>query len=915
MQSSLLRTKLHRPSRAPAMISRERLLGRLHEGMRSRVTLVSAAAGSGKSTILSAWLDLFTLQPAAPDSPPAIKASWLTLDETDNQLTRFLRCLVAAILESYPDSCAGIAALLYENPDPSIEAVADALINDLALVPGRLVLVLDDLHQIDDAAIHVLLARLVQHAPPTLHLVLSTRMDPPLPLVRWRAQGWLNELRQQELFFTVEEAAAFLTRSLGSAPAPEIVVAVHKYTEGWPVGMRLAALALRGHGDPAAFLVDVAANSDRYVIDYLGENVLDQQPPEIQHFLMCTAILKRFNPTLCAAVLQIDEAVAQQQLSAVDRANLFLIDLNAPRRWVRYHHQFQSMLLSKLNERYDQQAIATLYRRAATWMGVHAELSEALGYLIAIGDFEPAADLIESRRVALLNRRHYQELAESLALMPPRLLHQRPLLLLASAWVQHWWLDRARAAATIDRLEQLLNDEATAMPESRQHLVRLEMTALRAGLDPAATDQGSLALIQATWARARPYLAQIHCTVVAILAERCQWLGAVESGLAILDDALEQTTDWPALARCHLLSERAKLLFWAINLVEAEQAAQVCLDLARRQDLPSITGPCRLILGVIAHVRNQWDLAATYLAGLVSDFHLENGRYAILAASALIEIYAFQGTPERARPYIERLRDYARSVNLRYMLDHVLALEAFLAMACGNQSAAMAWAITASHDSLVTNMTSESDRIPLACVRILLAEGSPSSLAAADRIVRELCSFHESRHHWYFTIEAQVFQALTWARLERTELALVVLDQAIQRAVPKGVWGLFTIRGQPIKELLQALRRQGGSPVLVDVVLAAFPVQIVGAPADDELSRLTDRELDVLRLMADGLSNKEIAQRLILSTNTVRNHAASIFDKLQVENRSQAVARGHALGLLPAAPRTTLMHKGQGSSG
>jgi LuxR family maltose regulon positive regulatory protein len=238
----------------------------------------------------------------------------LALDQTDTQLPRFLRYLVAAIEENFPHTCMAVSVLLHENPDPTIEVLADALTNSLAQLFGRLVLILDDLHFIDNTAIYALLARVVQYAPPTFHLVLSTRVDPPLPLNRWRAQGWLNELRMQELSFTVAEAASFLEKSLASPLSAEAVAALHRYTEGWPVGMRLAALALRGHADPALFLTDVAANSDRYVIDYLRDDVLEQQPAAIQQFLICTAVLQRFCPALCAAVLQIKEAVAQQQL-------------------------------------------------------------------------------------------------------------------------------------------------------------------------------------------------------------------------------------------------------------------------------------------------------------------------------------------------------------------------------------------------------------------------------------------------------------------------------------------------------------------------------------------------------------------------------------------------------------------------
>jgi LuxR family maltose regulon positive regulatory protein len=895
MQSSLLQTKLHRPTVTAAIVARLRLFDRLHEGLSGKVTLVSAAAGSGKSTLLSAWLDRLATADAG-----TLKTGWLTLDTTDNHLSRFLRLLIAAIIDTYPGSGVAVSALLHEDPDPSIEAVADALSNDLILLPGRLVLVLDDLHQVDDPATYALLERLVRNAPAQLHLVLSTRLDPPLPLNRWRAHGWLNELRQQELYFTHDEAAVFLAASLPDHLSPDIIAALHAYTEGWPVGMRLAALALRGHPDPAALLADVAANSDRYAIDYLGEVVLDRQPPPLRHFLMNTAILKRFNLALCAAVLQIDERTAREQLAAVERANLFLVELTTPPQWLRYHHQFQSMLLSRLNERFDRSSVEGLYRRAAAWLADRTELPEVMEYLLAIGDTAAAVDQIEARRVLLLNEHRYQELAESLAMLPPGLINRRPQLLLAQGWVQQWWLDRTAAAATITRLEGLPVIGADEMPPEERLLVDLEAVALRAGLDYAAPDRGSLSVIHDTWTRAHPYLSRIHSGVVTVLAERCQNLGALENGIAMLDETLASAEGWPPLVRCHLYNVRGRLQYWACLLADAEASCLASLALARQHDLPSITGPARLMLGAIAAGRHKLDEAEAHLIDIVSDIPLENGRFAIMGANKLIEVYTFQGRPGAAQPYIRHLRDYARLADLPYLHEHVAALEAFLSMVCGDLPPALSWALTGLNRSQTAAMYSESDRIPLIRVRILLAEGSSFSLRTAAQILHELAHHHKARHHLYFLAEARVYQALTLARLGETESALDALDEAVKLAVPHGVIGHFTLRTRPMKALLTALRHRTDTPELVDVLLAAFPAKNYTVLDRGDPDPLTPREMEVLHLLAEGLSNKEIAQRLVVSTNTVRNHVAGILDKLGADNRSQAVAKARTLSLLVA---------------
>lgn len=894
MQSSLLRAKLHRPGQATAAIPRLRLLRRLQGGLSCKVTLVSAAAGSGKSTLLSAWLDQLIAQPASPE---AIKAGWLTVDETDNQLPRFLHYLVAAIEVCFPRSCAAVIALLQENPAPSIEAVADALTNAVASLPGRFVLALDDLHAIDDSAIYALLARLIQFAPPSFHLTLSTRVDPPLPLNRWRAQGQLNELRQAELCFTLEEASAFLEKSLASPPTEEVVAALHNYTEGWPVGMRLAALALRGHTDPTAFLTDVAANSDRFALDYLRDDVLDQQPEAVQEFLMRTAILNRFCPALCAALLQMDGASAEKLLNAVERANLFLVDLSSPPLWYRYHHQFQSMLLSKLNERYDREAIAVLHRRAAAWLADHAEIREALEYLTAIDDFDAAADLLESQRIALVNQGRAQELTDALTLLPERLINERPVLLVSAAWVHSWRWESAQCNAAIQRAEQLLSEGGTRLEESTRKTIQLELVALRCTLDHALEGRGvSLAHIHATWVSAQPYLTRIPSNLVEALAERCQCLGDVASGLAMINAALEQNSEWPLSTRCGLLGIRALMQFWDGNLLAAERGFQANLHLAQQNGFAAAMALSQLVLGVIAGVRHQLDVSERYLLQVLDDLYVENARFAMLSVSKLIELYAFQGRPDRASRLVERFKEHAGRVGLRYLHDYAAALEAEFAMACGDLPRALGWALTGLDEGM--NYTA-GDRLPVIRARILLAEGSPASLRAASQTLQALIRYVESQHRRYYLVEAFGLHALAQARLGRMDAALAELDKAVQLAAPNGMVGQFIQQGEPMKRLLIVLRKQSEHTQWVDLLLTAFPTNGAVAPMAELPELLTEREGDVLRLMAAGLTNKEIARRLVISAHTVRNHTANIFGKLQVENRVQAVERARKLDLLP----------------
>jgi LuxR family maltose regulon positive regulatory protein len=366
----------------------------------------------------------------------------------------------------------------------------------------------------------------------------------------------------------------------------------------------------------------------------------------------------------------------------------------------------------------------------------------------------------------------------------------------------------------------------------------------------------SFALIQETWMKAQPYLAHIHCGVIRSLADGCQRLGEAETGLAMIAAALEQASGWPQLARYRLLTTRAVIHLYGCNLLQAERDFQANLYQARQLGFVVIAIMNQVGLGVIASARHQLEAAETYYVEVLTAPYLQSGRFAVLSASRLIELYAFQGCPERARPWLKRLRNHAQLVGLRYLREQVAALEAYCAMTCGDLPQALAWELIWSQDAPATTMFNADDRIPMTRVRILLAEGSPASLHKANQILQELSRFHESEHRWYYLVETQIMQSLVWTRLGQMELALAELGQAVQRAVPNGMIGPFVQQGQPIRHLLYALRKQAQPTYLVDLLLAAFPAENTAPklPAEGETASLTDRELEVLRLLADRLS-------------------------------------------------------------
>ena len=503
MLSTLRLTKFQSPKIGPTFLARPHLLRRLDAGLVNKVTLVSAPAGFGKSTLVSSWSNRLSRVTPQEGGPPR-RTAWLSLDAEDNLLPQFTTYLVGAIESAYPQSCRGVLELLEHRPAPDIETLADLLSNSVSRLEDPLVLFLDDLHAITDASIYAFLTRLIEYAPAQVHLVLVSRVDPPLPLNRWRAQGSLNELRLHELAFTLEETAAFLNKHLDDAPTAALIETLYERTEGWEVGLWLAVLALRGRTDYAKFASDFVATSTRYIADYLVDEVLDHQSPPLQEFLISTALLNRFSSELCAAALEVDDADARRHIEYLERQNLFLIRLSSPPMWYRFHHQFRELLLSRLYMRYSRETIATLHRRAATWLSARDQVGEALRHLIAIADFEAAADLIEAHRIGALNQLRFLDLEGWLNQIPLNVLNKRLDLLLGLAWVRFDQVDNARCLAAVQRAESLLSEQAAALPERTRYLFDAELVALRTTLDRTTSQDQALVQIRKTWEQIRP---------------------------------------------------------------------------------------------------------------------------------------------------------------------------------------------------------------------------------------------------------------------------------------------------------------------------------------------------------------------------------------------------------------------------
>ncbi len=799
----MLATKLHIPPPRPNVVPRLRLIERLNEGLSRKLTLISAPAGFGKTTLVSEWL-------AGCERP----AAWLSLDEGDRDPARFLAYLVAALQTIAAPIGAGMLGAFQSPQAPPAEAMLTALLNDMTTISGHVILVFDDYHVLDAKPIDRALAFLLDHLPPHMHLVIATREDPPLPLARLRAGGQLTEVRVADLRFTRAEAAEFLTQAMGLALPAEAIAALETRTEGWIAGLQLAAISLQGHPDAASFIASFTG-SHRFVMDYLVEEVLQRQPEHIQTFLLRTSILDRLCGPLCDAVALDPAAPAasgQATLEYLEHANLFIVPLDNERQWYRYHHLFADLLRQRLrqsvasspgDEGMVETDVAELHRRASSWYEEHGLELDAFHYAAAANDIERAERLIEGKGMPLHFRGAVVPVLNWLKSLPPAVLDSRPSLLTAYASV-------LLATGHVTGVEQIMQAAERALegaePDDRTRDLIGRIAAIRA---TAAVSQFQIETIIDQSHRALEYL---HPSNLAFRTSTAWKLGF----------AYQLQGDRAAAKRAHSdvisigqTSGNAVYIVMATislgmlqegenRLALATQTYQNALQLLGEQPLP-IASEAHLGLARICYEWNDLEAAERHgQQGLQLARQIESDR-AVSCEVFLARLRLAQGDVAGAAALAAEAYQAARQRNFMYRMPEVAAAHVLMLLHQGQLEAAA--------------QVAQAHELPISQARVQLAQGNPSAaLAVLEPLRREVeAKGWEDERLKVLLLQAIAFQA----RGEKDKAARLVFD-ALALAEPGGFIRGFVDEGPPMAHLLSVAAACGMMSGYVGKLLAVF---------------------------------------------------------------------------------------------
>ncbi|MBT7155634.1 MAG: helix-turn-helix transcriptional regulator [Deltaproteobacteria bacterium] len=908
----ILSTKLYAPPYRPEAILRPLLIEQMNKGLHRKLTLISAPAGFGKTTLVSQW--------AANSKRPV---AWLSVDEGENDPVRFLVYLISAMQTIVAKIGEGALDMLQSPQPPPTEAILTVLLNEFTTIPDNCILVLDDYHVIDAQPVDNALTFLLDYLPQQFHLVIATREDPGFPLARLRARGQLTELRATDLRFTPSEAAEFLNRVMELNLSAENITALETRTEGWIAGLQLAAISMKGHKDVSNFIKSFAG-SHHFVMDYLVEEVLQQQPENVQNFLLRTSILDRMCSSLCAAVMLDSSASGQEILEYIENTNLFIIPLDNERCWYRYHHLFADLLRQRLLQSSSSadgegRVIAECHLRASVWYEDHDHRIEAIHHAVAARDLERVAGLVELAWPAM--ERSFQTTAwlGLVKSLPDEMVRCRPVLCAGYGLAL---MSNGQYEAGETRLKEAERwIDATVNMGGQQDIQLSEMIVV---------DKEQFQSLPASIATARIYHAQAFGDLsgavkfsqqaLELLPEEDLVRRGVAAGLLACsywaNGDLEEA--YQTFINVKAGHETVGSSFFAsaitIGLADIRVAQGRLLDAARlfedtiqrafQQDESLVAVIADLYLGwsMIKLEQNDLEAAKLHLVKsreLGDKAELTDWRYRWYIAQARIE-EALGNLDKSLDLFHESERLFLRTA--RPDLRPIAALKARVWIVQGRLSDARNW-VQEQRLSVNDDLSylHEFEHITLA--RILMAGFSnnqiENAISEAMGLLERLLKAAEKGGRIGSMIEILLLQALAYETLDNISSASVPLEHALALAEPEGYIRIFTNEGVPMARLLSNTASKGIMTDYIGKLLAVNEVpSSSSSTAGNLVEPLSQREQEVLQLVARGFSNREISERLYLALTTVKGHNSNIFGKLQVKSRTEAIVRARELGLI-----------------
>jgi LuxR family maltose regulon positive regulatory protein len=891
MSTPILATKLFIPPSRPKIVLRSHLIERLNEGLHRKLTLISAPVGYGKTTLVSDWL-----------SKLDIRAAWLSLDPEDDEPRRFWAYMVAALQTIQPELGLAVLAMLQAPQLPPIENLLSELINQIITFSDKIILVLDDYHHLTSSSLHQGFNFLLDHLPPQMHLVIITREDPPLPLPLMRAKGQMVEMRIKDLRFTLEESNQFLNHRMRLNLQPEKVIVLEQRTEGWIAGLQMAALSLHELDDAAVF-IDAFAGDNRYVADYLISEVLDRQPEHVREFLLKTAIVDRFTPSLCDVLIANDSLQSGSIIEQIEALGLFVIPLDHVRQWYRYHQLFADLLRYRLRQD-DPSRFMDLNRTASRWYQQQGLVEEAVKYALVGEDHEHVAELLEKSGLTMVGRSQLSTLQNWINALSEQIIQKHPYLSVLLVWVGALTgqselakqqlalaednfpsvnaallseitcqiaLLRAYAARSSGDLDSSIKHTKEALHHLPKKNVFLDCT-IHLNLGGNYWLKGNFSALEEPLKHAISFIdnAEVEYPALAgagFLANAYLQQGQLRKADSICKGILEHYSYHAHPAVAYIFLEQGELFFERNDLDGALEVLSKTIQIGERVDRIVNLIRARQLLALIHYVRGQQEEAASLMVQADELFTQSSPRYQVLHR---IEY------------------DYYR---LRYLLfQH-------------NVLAALQWMVDyeerrASIDSPWALLSE------LAYAHVLLTAERPGQALPILKTCEESAKSYGAGG---WVIQSLALQSLCFLATSEIDIALDILYNALRLAEPERYIRTFVDYGTPMQQLLQLTSSDGIAPGYVAKLLATFPaepytkepVELHKAAAHQAMvEALTEQEMRILRLMAAGLSHGEIASELYLSLNTVKWHSTHIYSKLGVHRRAHAVTRARELGIL-----------------